>query len=74
MATWHQQQAQRRNPTPLWHETKWTVVEDNGSTCISRFEASEEANGYLGNLKSRCKDKGAYILPPMQHQMAKRVR
>lgn len=70
MATWHQ--AQRS--VPLWHDTLWTVVEDAGHTCISRFQTSNEANGFLTNLKHRGKDRGAYILPPMQHQMSEMAK
>lgn len=72
MATWHQQQAMVRNPCPLWHESKWTVVEDppGGSLCTSRFDTAEEAQTYERNIGR----KHTYILAPMQHQMAMRVR
>lgn len=68
MATWHQQ----RNPVPFWHETQWTVVEDppHGSTCLSRFDTQQEAQTYERNVGR----KHTYILPPMQHQMAKGVQ
>ena len=73
MATWHQQQAMARNAVPLWHETQWTVVEDQsgGCTCVSRFDTNAQAQGYLSNLSLCGKNKGAYVLPPMQHQMRK---
>lgn len=66
MATWHQQQ----NPVQLWHETKWSVVEDAGHTSVSRFDTAEEAETF----NNRIHRKGSYILPPMQHQMAKGTR
>lgn len=66
MATWHQ----RNNTAPLWHDTQWTVVEDVGHTCVSRFDTNIQAQAYLNSL-SRCGNrKGAYILPPMQHQLS----
>ena len=72
MATWHQQQAMARNPVPLWHETQWTVVEDppGKAMTLARFETPELAQTHERNLGS----KHSYILPPMQHQMAKGVR
>lgn len=72
MATWHQQQAMARNPRPLWHETKWTVVEDppGGLLCLSRWDTKEQAEAHENRIKS----KHSYIVPPMQHQMAKRAR
>lgn len=66
MATWHQQRAMACRPVPLWHESKWTVVEDppGGMLCLSRFDDNIQAQAYLNNL-SRCgNNKGAYILPP----------
>lgn len=73
MATWHQQRAIAHNPVPLWHETQWTVVQDppGGSLCLSRFDTQPEAQAYLNNLSRCCNGKGAYVLPPMQHQMRK---
>lgn len=56
MSTWHQQ----KNPTPLYHETKWTAVFDppDRTLCISRFATAEEANAAVaGHAHS-------YVLPP----------
>lgn len=56
MATWHQQ----RNPNPLWHETKWTVVEDppDGLLAVSRWDTSAQANEHASKVKH------AYVLAP----------
>lgn len=40
MASWHQ----NRNITPLWHTSKWTVVNDGESLSVSRWRTPEEAN------------------------------
>lgn len=63
MATWHQQQAQRRNQIPLWHATQWTVVSDppGGCMCLVRFDTKGEASAY----QHRTRDKHSYVLPPM---------
>lgn len=55
MSTWHQQQA----PVRLWHETKWTLVEDGSDrhTYVERFDSLREAM----NAKDRL---GGYVLSP----------
>lgn len=55
MATWHQQRAM----TPLWHETKWTVVEDSigRTTSVSRWETAEAANEHAKTVNG-------YVIPP----------
>lgn len=62
MATWHQ----RQNPVPLWHETKWTVVNDppNETTTVMRFDHPHEAESYMDRMKSRGNDKHMYLLRP----------
>lgn len=56
MATWHQQ----RNRAPLWHETKWTVVEDppNGFMTVMRFDTAREANTFASRVPH------TYVLAP----------
>lgn len=63
MATWHQEQARTR----LWHETKWTVVEDPPNQCrsLTLCDTEQEAITYRDARKAR----GAthvYILKPAQ--------
>lgn len=60
MATWHQNRAR----TPLWHETKWTIVSDppNGCTTVSRVDTKEEAEAYLARIKVR--EPYSFILRP----------
>jgi hypothetical protein len=55
MSTWHQQQA----PVRLWHETKWTLVEDglDHHACVERFASLAEAM----EAKDR---RGGYVLSP----------
>lgn len=68
MATWHQQQAQRRNPTPFWHATEWTVVIDppNQMTALMRFSTAELAKVYMRGLKANNPNVAAhaYIIKP----------
>lgn len=72
MSTWHQDQAMSRNKTPLWHETKWTVLESGPGVAmaVTRFDTVEEAQTYERKIGS----KHSSILPPMQYQMARRAR
>lgn len=60
MATWHQQ----RNPVPLWHTTKWTVVNDppNGMTTVMRFDTHEEARAFAAS------EAGSYVLAPYKQE------
>ena len=62
MATWHQQ----RNSAPLWHPTKWSVVEDPPGQCttVSRFDTLAQAQTYLDSLKRHGNGRNAYLLPP----------
>lgn len=73
MSTWHQQQ----NPTPLWHETLWTLVFDppNETLSIERFsdpivaERSRQRHVEAAlrrdpNLSRKEAERGLYILPP----------
>ncbi|MDP9155318.1 MAG: hypothetical protein M3O74_13820 [Pseudomonadota bacterium] len=55
MSTWHQQQS----PVPLWHATKWTLVDDTPGkhTCVERFEAATQA--YEAMQK-----RGGYVIRP----------
>lgn len=55
MATWHQQRAM----PPLWHNTKWTVVEDpiGSMTNVSRWDSAEAANRHAAVVKG-------YVIPP----------
>lgn len=73
MATWHQEQAARRahkagNPIKLWHETKWTVVEDppNGGRALGRFDSKMAAEANKAGLEKHHPHlRGyVYILPP----------
>ncbi|MFT4064318.1 hypothetical protein [Paraburkholderia sp.] len=59
MSTWRQRQA----PVPLWHETKWTLVEDglNRHTCVERFDSMRDA---LAAAHKR----GGYVLPPANNR------
>lgn len=62
MATWHQM----RNQIPLWHESKWTVVDNPPNDCqsVMRFETAAKANEYLANRQRLGTDKHCYIIPP----------
>lgn len=62
MATWHQEQ----NPVPLWHKTKWTVVNDPPRmlTTVMRFDTPHTAEAYMDRMKSRSHDKHMYLLRP----------
>ena len=62
--TWHQQQAMHRayqagTPLRLFHDTKWTLVDDpqGGLCCLTRFGTEQEA-------KDAQKRSGGYILRP----------
>lgn len=62
MATWHQQQAR----TKLYHETKWTVVEDPPNDCMALCLCETEAETVI--WQARCKELhptwSVYILKP----------
>ena len=72
MSTWHQDQAVKRalrgkqKITPLYHETKWTVVIDppKRMRCTALFGTVEEADEYISNLKKHGNGDHAYTLPP----------
>jgi len=53
MATWHQMQADKRAPSPLWHNTEWTVVIDppNDMRALVRFSTKALADAYMRGLK-----------------------
>lgn len=68
MATWHQQ----RNPVQLWHETQWTVVEDCGHTCVSRWDTAEQAEAHRNRISGGKQVPGIYVLAPMQAHMRKK--
>lgn len=59
MSTWHQDRAAQRNPTPLWHETKWTCVSDKPGQprSLMRWDTYEQAKAYADRT-------GDYILKP----------
>ncbi|WP_234725313.1 hypothetical protein [Cupriavidus metallidurans] len=42
MSTWHQDNAMRRDGVRLWHETKWTHVDDQPGRhmSIERFDTA----------------------------------
>jgi hypothetical protein len=62
MATWHQMRAR----APLYHETKWTVVDDppNAMTTLMGFETEEGANAFVERAKARGSGRHMYVLPP----------
>ncbi len=68
MATWHQQQADKRNPTTFFHAIEWTVVIDppNQMRALVRFSSKNLAEVYMRGLKEN--NPGAhqhsYILRP----------
>lgn len=68
MATWHQLQADKRNPAPLFHATDWTVVIDppNQMRALMRFASKDLADVYMRNLKDNNPGAHAhsYILRP----------
>lgn len=68
MATWHQQQADKRAPSPLFHKTDWTVVIDppNDMRALMRFSTKALADVYMRNLKENNPRayQHAYILRP----------
>lgn len=58
MATWHQQQAFKRNGAPdLSHATLWTCASSTGHLGVIRFATYAEAKAY-------CDKTGDYIIPP----------
>ncbi|UBM12802.1 hypothetical protein [Cupriavidus metallidurans] len=59
MSTWHQDNAMRRDGVRLWHETKWTHVDDQPGRhmSIERFDTYAEA-------MTAIERKGGYILAP----------
>jgi hypothetical protein len=69
MATWHQQQADKRNPPrSLAHATDYTVVIDPPGQMRALYSCStrELADVYMRGLKANNPGaaKHAYILPP----------
>jgi hypothetical protein len=60
MATWHQQQAEKRGAIRLYHPTQWTVVIDppNQMRALMRFTSRDLAEVYMRNLKDN--NPGAY--------------
>jgi hypothetical protein len=68
MATWHQSRGRRhanckRNPTPLYHATLWTVLIDppGGFASSMRFATREEAELYIARLSLTA---GVVLLKP----------
>lgn len=61
MATWHQKKAGMR----LYHETKWTVVDDPPHDCtgLTLCESEEEAEAVAARLKARGREH-VYVLAP----------
>ena len=55
MSTWHQD----KNPQPLWHAVKWTVVEDGPGrmTSVSRWHTQDEVEQHATRVKG-------YVLAP----------
>lgn len=68
MATWHQEQAQARNPIAFFHATEWTVVIDppNQMRALMRFTSKDLAEVYMRNLKANNPAAAAhsYIIKP----------
>ena len=65
MATWHQMKYAKRNPTPLWHETKWTVLTDppgNQRSCML-WDTFAQAEEFLARLDAKG-ESYSMILPP----------
>lgn len=62
MATWHQQ----RNPVPLSHQTKWTLVSDPPGQCLTvmRFDRQKDANDCMDELVKSGRDAHSYLVPP----------
>lgn len=60
MATWHQQQADKKFPLPLFHKTEWTVVIDppNQMRALVRKATKADADVYMRGLKEN--NPGAY--------------
>ena len=71
MATWHQEQADKRNSPRLLHETDWTVVIDPPNQMRALYRTSSKANAevYMCGLKEHNAGAAryAYILPPATH-------
>lgn len=68
MATWHQQQADKRHPVRLWDETQWSVVIDPPNRMRALYLTSSKANAdaYMRGLKENNPGDAryAYILAP----------
>ena len=68
MATWHQQQADKRAPRPLFHKTEWTVVIDppNEMRALMTFSTRALADVYLRGLRENNPRAAAhsYVLKP----------
>lgn len=61
MATWHQM----KNPTPLFHATKWVVVDDppGEPTGCYLFSSSKEAEDMVKRLRKKGRDHCYAIAP-----------
>lgn len=55
MATWHQMQARKRPGFRLYHDTKWTVLNDPPGEMSGAmlFETEAEAQAYLDRLPEK---------------------
>jgi hypothetical protein len=63
MATWHQQQRRKRNRTPLYHPTLWTVLIDppGGFASSMLFATQADTEAYIGRLSLTA---GVMLLKP----------
>lgn len=64
MATWHQQQADKRKPFKLYDEDYWTVVDDPPNDCrtLTLFKTEAEAREYAAKFEH------AYVLRPANYK------
>ena len=67
MATWHQMRGRKRNPTPLYHATLWTVLIDppGGFASSMLFRTQADAEAYIGRLSLTA---GVVLLKPANPQ------
>jgi hypothetical protein len=56
VSTWHQLQG---TPVPLWHESKWTVVDDK-SNCPLVIVRCDDAK----SAEDMAEKTGGYVIPP----------
>jgi hypothetical protein len=69
MTTWHQAQAAKHNPTPLYRAEKWAVVETakgSGFQSRSLWDSAEEADAHCRRMLTSGNCRSAYVLPPTQ--------